>query len=98
MFCRIPCAKGWSELQENIRGRGGSQWIIRTGHVGAGGPTPPPEGGNLTSGGGPPPPPPGGRRAPWSRGGWGREKGSPDRKSPPTEGQRGGPLCRDIAF
>src|SRR5437867_1487070 len=34
--CRIPCAKGWSELQENIRGRGGSQWIIRTGHVGAG--------------------------------------------------------------
>jgi len=36
MFCRIPCAKGWSELQENIRGRGGSQWIIRTGHVGAG--------------------------------------------------------------
>ena len=36
MFCRIPCAKGWSELQENIRGRGGSQWIISTGHVGAG--------------------------------------------------------------
>src|SRR5437667_10353245 len=36
MFCRIPCAKGWSELQENIRGRGGSQWIIRTGHVAAG--------------------------------------------------------------
>src|SRR5947199_154293 len=36
MFCRIPCAKGWSELQENIRGRGGRQWIIRTGHVGAG--------------------------------------------------------------
>src|SRR5438094_3446832 len=36
MFCRIPCAKDWSELQENIRGRGGSQWIIRTGHVGAG--------------------------------------------------------------
>src|SRR5207245_2814054 len=34
MFCRIPCAKDWSELQENIRGRGGSQWIIRTGHVG----------------------------------------------------------------
>src|SRR5436853_6924840 len=36
MFCRIPCAKGWSELQENIRGRGGSQWIITTGDVGAG--------------------------------------------------------------
>src|SRR5438876_10645201 len=34
MFCRIPCAKDWSELQANIRGRGGSQWIIRTGHVG----------------------------------------------------------------
>src|SRR5439155_26032085 len=31
-----PVRKGWSELQENIRGRGGSQWIIRTGHVGAG--------------------------------------------------------------
>ena len=29
-----PVRKGWSELQENIRGRGGSQWIIRTGHVG----------------------------------------------------------------
>src|SRR5437764_15359327 len=36
MFCRIPCAKDWSELQANIRGRGGSQWIIRTGHVAAG--------------------------------------------------------------
>src|SRR6266571_9203822 len=31
-----PVRKGLVRIAENIRGRGGTQWIIRTGHVGAG--------------------------------------------------------------
>ena len=31
-----PVRKGLVRMQANLRGRGGSQWIIRTGHVGAG--------------------------------------------------------------
>src|SRR2546427_10574084 len=98
MFCRIPCAKGWSELQENIRGRGGSQWIIRTGHVGAGALTRPAMRSiarrwraRLAS-------PDEGVRAYVSRGGWGQERRSHKQKNPARAGMERGTLWIETSF